>query len=281
MRHTVPEAEALLDVKHPVLDNGFVILVDYMGSDQRVADAARLSYAKETRDIKEDPGLIDYLMRNRHTSPFEQVELTFHMGLPITAARQMVRHRTASLNEMSGRYSELPELVYLPSLERIKRQSKINKQGSGEDFPVSVKEGIQAKMKACHDYCFNVYHELLELGLAKETARGVVPVDTYTQWYWKMDLHNLMHFLGLRMDSHAQYEVRQFANVMATMARAVAPLTMAAFENHRLNSITLTQEDCEELRNYIHSQPCRYTSPSKRAEFEAKMAKGGFDTWRV
>lgn len=190
-------------------------------------------------------------------------------------------HRTASLNEMSGRYSELPETFYVPGLDRIKRQSKTNKQGSGEDFPLSVKEGAQEKMRASHERCFQIYHELLELGMAKETARGVIPVDTYTQWYWKMDLHNLMHFLGLRMDSHAQYEIRQYANVMAKMARAVAPLTMAAFEKHRLNSITLTQEDCEELKHYICSQPCRYTSPSKKAEFDAKMEKGGFDTWRV
>ena len=282
MPHVMSEAaEQLLDREFKVLDHGFVRLVDYMGGDARIVAAARVSYGAGTKTVTEDAGLIDYLMRHKHTSPFEQVELTFHCKMPVFTARQWIRHRTASVNEVSGRYSELPAEFYIPDVEVIRKQSTTNKQGRDTPLDETQASHFRDNVALEGHNAFISYQTALKQDVARELARITLPLGTYTEWYWKIDLHNLFHFLALRLDTHAQWEIQQYAKVMLEMARAVAPLATAAFEKHVLDAITLTREDCDELRHYIFSHPCRYDNPRKRAEYDAKMAKGGFDEWRI
>src|SRR5436309_54006 len=208
-RVIVPEAEALLDKEFPVLDHGFVRLVDYLGGDSRIVAAARVSYGPGTKTIREDAALINYLMSNKHTSPFEQVILTFHAKMPIFVARQWVRHRTARLNEVSGRYSVMPDEFYLPEAEQIGKQNKRNRQGRGpEELPPEHQERVLEILKRDQVSAYASYEELLGHEIARELARINLPLSLYTQWYWQIDLHNLLHFLRLRLDSHAQYEIR-------------------------------------------------------------------------
>lgn len=232
MPHVINEAaEAILEQTIPVLDHGFVRLVDYLGGDSRVVSAARVSYGDGTKTLREDEGLIRYLMRNHHTSPFEQVVFTFHCKMPIFVARQWVRHRTARLNEVSGRYSVLKSEFYMPT--ELKSQDKKNRQGSAE--PLDTSTQYLAKQEILHIYeeADKAYHRLLDLGVSRELARMVLPLSTYTEWYWQMDLHNLLHFLKLRLDSHAQYEIRVYAEAMANIVEAVAPISWQAFlETH-------------------------------------------------
>jgi thymidylate synthase (FAD) len=242
-----PAAEFLLDVPQPVLDKGFVRLVDYMGGDARVVQSARVSYGEGTKTLREDAGLINYLMRNAHTSPFEQIILTFHMKLPIFIARQIVRTRTARLNEISGRYSVLKDECYLPNLERIQKQAVRNKQGSGEVFEEAAAQAIVDEMKAEQTHVFANYEAYLTDDVARELARINLPLSTYTEWYWQIDLHNLFNFLRLRLDHHAQWEVREYAKALAACARAVAPLCYEAFEDHVLKAIKLSDSEFEQL----------------------------------
>ncbi|MFQ3621338.1 MAG: FAD-dependent thymidylate synthase, partial [Spirochaetales bacterium] len=200
----VPSAEEVLDKEFPVLDKGFVRLIDYLGSDERIVQAARVSYGKGTKTFREDRGLIFYLLRNEHTSPFEQVVLTFHIKLPIFVARQWIRHRTARVNEISGRYSILKDEFYLPAKQDIAAQSQENKQGRSEEpFPDELSLKVMEQMAEEQQQAYRKYEELLSLGLARELARIVLPLSLYTEWYWQIDLHNLMRFLKLRLDSHA------------------------------------------------------------------------------
>ncbi len=250
MAHVViPDAESVLDKEFSVLDKGFVRLVDYLGGDERIVAAARVSYGKGTKTVREDQGLINYLMRNGHTSPFEQVILTFHVKLPIFVARQWVRHRTARLNEMSGRYSVMKDEFYTPDESTLRTQSDLNKQGrsektlSSEDARaiISVLEKGQADAYA-H------YEAMLDKNLAREVARIGLPLSLYTEWYWQMDLNNLFHFLELRLDEHAQWEIRQYAAVIADMTRRVAPMAYGAFEKYRLGAVTLSADSVEWLK---------------------------------
>jgi thymidylate synthase (FAD) len=232
-RITVPEADAILDVEFGVLDKGFVRLVDYMGGDSRVVQSARVSYGKGTKTVNEDKGLINYLMRNAHTSPFEQVELVFHIKLPLFVFAQMVRHRTASLNSMSARYSVMVDEFYSPDIDNVRAQSTTNKQvGEGE---VSDARSIVATFDESATREYAVYEDLLAKGVSREQARMVLPQNLYTQIYWKCDLHNLFHFLRLRLDWHAQMEIRVFAEEMAKCAKLVAPMCYEAFEEHTLH----------------------------------------------
>ncbi len=251
----VPEAEALLDRKFPVLDKGFVRLVDYLGSDERIVQAARVSYGRGTKTLREDAALIDYLMRNQHTSPFEQVVLTFHVKLPIFVARQWVRHRTARLNEISGRYSVMKDEFYVPAPETLRTQSEVNKQGRSdetlsEDDARAVVEGLAAGQAEAYAR----YEAMLEKNLAREVARIGLPLSLYTEWYWQMDLNNLFRFLKLRLDAHAQWEIRQYAQVVADLTRAVAPLAYAAFERHVLSAVTLSSESARWLKSRLEGQ---------------------------
>ena len=241
---TLPQAENILDKQFPCIDKGFVRLVDYMGGDDAIVQAARVSYGAGTKSVNEDRGLIRYLMRHLHTTPFEMVELKFHVKLPIFVARQWIRHRTANVNEYSGRYSIMKDEFYIPSPDAIHFQSTKNKQGRDEnvedstrrEVPAATRKNIIEELIAEQSAAYNNYEQLLELNIARELVRINLPVSLYTEWYWKIDLHNLFHFLRLRIDAHAQYEIRVYAEAMAEITKCVAPLAYEAFEDYILHS---------------------------------------------
>jgi thymidylate synthase (FAD) len=231
-----PEAEALLDKEFPCLNAGFVRLIDYMGGDESIVQAARVSYGKGTKTVHEDRGLIRYLMRRMHTTPFEMVELKFHIKLPIFVARQWIRHRTANVNEYSGRYSVMKDEFYVPDNEAIHYQSKRNKQGREGEVPTELRQKVLEILTHSHRQMYDEYSQLLEEDIARELARVNLPLSLYTEWYWKIDLHNLFHFLNLRMDAHAQYEIRVYGNAIAEIVKKVVPLAWEAFEDYVLKA---------------------------------------------
>jgi thymidylate synthase (FAD) len=246
------KADALLDKELPVLDHGFVRLVDYMGSDAAIVQAARVSYGEGTKKVSEDRALIRYLMRQGHTSPFEMVEFKFHVKLPIFVARQWIRHRTASVNEYSGRYSVMKEEFYIPEAKDIRFQSTVNKQGRAEEeVPDELKQHFIDFLKSTHAASYKEYQHLVDEGLARELARIGLPLSLYTEWYWKIDLHNLFHFLRLRLDPHAQHEIRQYAKIMADMVKIVCPLAYEAFEDYILNSVTFSAPELKALNENL------------------------------
>lgn len=247
-RPSVPAADARLGREYRVLDKGFVRLVDYLGGDARIVQSARVSYQDGTKSVREDAALIDYLVRHKHTSPLEQVVLTFHLKMPIFVARQWLRHRTARLNEISGRYSVMRDEFYLPDEQVVRRQSEINKQGRSDDeVPAALQARTLELLKAGQAEAYTGYQELLEEGVARELARINLPLSLYTEMYWQIDLHNLFHFLRLRLDAHAQYEIRAYAEVMADLARTVAPAAYEAFEEHILYAKTFSRSELELL----------------------------------
>ncbi len=274
-RTTVEAAEALLDQEIPVLDKGFVRLVDYMGGDERIVSSARVSYGEGTKTVRQDRGLIHYLMRNWHTSPFEQVQLTFHTKMPVFVARQWVRHRTARLNEISGRYSVMKDEFYVPAPEHILPQSANNKQGrAGERYDAEVEAGLVERFRSEQALAYRAYGEMLDADVAREIARINLPLSLYTEWYWQIDLHNLFHFLRLRMDPHAQYEIRVYAEAMAQCAKAVAPLAYEAFEEHILGSIAFSRAESEALSLLLLGKGHALEGRAL-ATFEEKLAKLG------
>ena len=213
------------------LDKGFVRLVDSMGGDDAIVQSARVSYGKGTSKVSQDRGLIRYLMRHRHTTPFEMVEFKFHCKMPIFVARQWVRHRTANINEYSLRYSEARDEFYYPDPDNIEFQSALNKQGRMGEVDPELKEKVQKYFKEISERSFAIYSELNDAGVARELARAILPVNLYTEWYWKNDLHNLLHFIGLRSDGHAQYEIRVFSDAMASFVKNVAPFAWEAYQD--------------------------------------------------
>ena len=227
-----------------VLDNGFVRLVDMMGDDSAIVQAARTSYGKGTKTFSEDRKLIRYLMRNRHTSPFEMVEFKFHIKLPIFVARQWIRHRTANVNEYSGRYSEMKNEFYLPEVESVRKQSLTNKQGRDDEelSPNEANEFI-AELEKSNSLQFESYQNFIDKGIARELARINLPLSIYTEWYWKIDLHNLFHFLKLRLDSHAQLEIRLYAEVIAEILKEKVPLAYEAFEDYILEAVSFSKKE--------------------------------------
>ncbi len=247
-RATVPALEALLYQAIPVLDHGFVRVVDYMGDDGAVVQAARVSYGRGTRRVSEDAGLIRYLMRHRHSTPFEMCEIKYHVKLPIFVARQWIRHRTANVNEYSARYSILDREFYLPAPEHLAAQSSSNRQGRGEllEGPeaAAVLDMLREDATRTYDhYAFMLNEDEADptrRGLARELARMNLTLNTYTQWYWKTDLHNLLGFLSLRADAHAQYEIRAYAEAMLETVQAWVPATFEAFREYRLGAATLS-----------------------------------------
>lgn len=272
-RLTVEAAEALLDKEIAVLDKGFVRLVDYMGGDARIVQSARVSYGAGTKTYRQDRGLIHYLLRNWHTSPFEQVVLTFHAKMPIFVARQWVRHRTAKLNEISGRYSVMKDEFYVPEPAQVRFQSESNKQGrSDEALPPDAAAAAIETMREEQRQVYANYQGLLEKNVARELARSNLPLSLYTEWYWQIDLHNLFHFLRLRLDPHAQYEIRVYAEAMAQCARAVAPLAYEAFEEHILGSVTFSRAECEALSRLLAGGEGGLEGRTA-AVFEEKLAK--------
>jgi thymidylate synthase (FAD) len=262
-RATVPALEEILFEAHPVLDHGFIRVVDYMGDDAAVVQAARVSYGRGTRRVSEDQGLINYLMRHRHTTPFEMCEIKYHVKLPIFVARQWIRHRTANVNEYSARYSVLDNEFYIPAPEHLAAQATSNRQGRER-----VLEGKQAQrvldlLRRDAERAYGGYVELLNEdssgapldrsrpGLARELARINLSLGFYTQWYWKTDLHNLMHFLSLRADPHAQYEIRAYAEVMLGTLKRWVPMTYAAFLEYLLNAPTISSTGLAVIRRLL------------------------------
>lgn len=227
-----------------VLDHGFVRLVDWMGDDARIAEAARVSYQGGTTSVRSDTGLVDYLMRHSHTSPFEQVEFVFHVKAPIFVARQWFRHRTASPNEVSGRYSELPEEIYIP--QEARSQSKTNKQGS--DFSSRMNNHrVAALIDEMGRLSYTAYTTLLNDGVAREMARIVLPLGLYTEFYWKQDLHNLLHLVGLRVGSDSQWEIQQYAKVIYDIIKPIVPASVNAWHRHRHDSLRLSAHEVKAL----------------------------------
>lgn len=246
-----------------MLKNGFVRLVDSMPAnnlDAAIVQAARVSYAGGTTSSRSDRGLIRYLMRHWHTTPFEMVEFKFHIKMPIFIARQHMRHRTASVNELSGRYSEMPEEFFSPETYRV--QSTTNKQSSEGTLELTLERNPDEVSRDA----FRVYRDLLDSGCCRELARCHLPLSTFTEFYWKIDLHNLMHYLRLRMEAGAQEEIRVYANEIFNIVRDLAPLTMEAFVDFRLNAITLSGPEIEAFRNGT-----KLDSPGEQREFENKM----------
>ncbi len=248
-RCIVAEADAILDREFRVHEKGFVRLVDYLGGDERIVQAARVSYGGGTKTVREDAGLIDYLLRNEHTSPFEQVVMTFHIKMPIFVARQWIRHRTARLNEISGRYSVMKDEFWLPEPSAIARQSSDNKQGRdsepvGPDEAAAVIAALERGQKAA----YADYTALVDSGLARELARVNLPLSLYTEWYWQMDLHNLFRFLSLRLDAHAQREIRDYAEVLLDICGRVAPLATASFRKHLLGGARFSSDELGALK---------------------------------
>jgi thymidylate synthase (FAD) len=281
-RSIVPEADAILDLVHPVLDKGFVRLVDYLGGDQRIVQSARVSYGEGTKTFREDKGLIDYLLRNQHTSPFEQVSLTFHCKMPIFVARQWVRHRTAKLNEISGRYSVMKDEFYVPSPEAVSYQSDDNKQGrSTEEVSDEVRQRALENLEAGQKQAYSDYEALLEEGLARELARINLPLSLYTEWYWTIDLHNLFHFLQLRLDAHAQMEIRVYAEALLEITRKVAPVATESFENNMLGGVRFNKQEIDALRKVAEAHPATVEaalgtdlSSKPKERFWAKLREG-------
>jgi thymidylate synthase (FAD) len=265
-RAVVPALEEILYEPLPVLDRGFVRVIDYMGDDAAIVQAARVSYGRGTKQVSSDRGLINYLMRMRHTSPFEMCELKLHVKLPIFVARQWIRHRTANVNEYSARYSVLDDEFYLPAPEHLAAQSTTNRQGRTGllDGPAAAAARDALETNAAEAY--RRYVELLNedadgqlldpgrVGLARELARIALPLNTYTQWYWKVDLHNLLHFVALRADPHAQYEIRAYAVVLLDVVRRWVPLTHAAFVDYRLEGAALSAKALAVVRRRLRGE---------------------------
>jgi thymidylate synthase (FAD) len=260
IRPTVPALEAMLFHPVPVLDHGFVRVIDYMGDDTAIVQAARVSYGRGTKRVQEDAGLIRYLMRHRHTTPFEMCEIKFHVKLPIFVARQWIRHRTASVNEYSARYSILDREFYIPSPEHLAAQSATNRQGRGDTLDGEEAASVMHLLRTDAERCYANYALMLNegagadpsrRGLARELARMNLTLNTYTQWYWKTNLHNLFHFLSLRADAHAQHEIRVYADAMLRMAEAWVPVATAAFCDYRLGAVTLSAQMVTVLKRML------------------------------
>ncbi len=289
-RATVPALEEMLFTAYPVLDHGFVRVIDYMGDDAAVVQAARVSYGRGTRRVSEDAGLIRYLMRHRHTTPFEMCEIKFHIKLPIFIARQWIRHRTANVNEYSARYSILDREFYLPAPEHLAAQSASNRQGRGDvlagDEAARVLNLLREDATRTYDHYLDMLNEGLDgtpadparQGLARELARMNLTLNTYTQWYWKTDLHNLLHFLSLRADAHAQYEIRAYAEAMLAMVKAWVPQTYAAFADYRLGAVTFSAAMLAILKRMLSGEQVdQKASGLSKREWTEMMAALGRD----
>jgi thymidylate synthase (FAD) len=262
-RPTVAALEAMLFQPLPVLDHGFVRAIDYMGDDAAIVQAARVSYGRGTRRVSEDAGLIRYLMRHRHSTPFEMCEIKYHVKLPIFVARQWIRHRTANVNEYSARYSILDREFYLPAPEHLAAQSAVNRQGRGDVLSGDEAAHVLDLLREDATRCYDHYTEMLNedetgakldparQGLARELARMNLTLGTYTQWYWKIDLYNLLHFLSLRADAHAQYEIRAYAEAMLGTVAAWVPVAHQAFLDYRLGAVTLSAQMLTVVRRML------------------------------
>ena len=255
LRAVAPGMEDHLYTAHPVLDHGFVRVIDYMGDDAAICQAARVSYGKGTKSVQNDVGLIRYLMRHWHSTPFEMCEIKLHVKLPVFVARQWIRHRTANVNEYSARYSILDREFYIPEAGSLATQSAVNNQGRGQVLQGAEAARVLEILKTDSNRAYDNYESMIsdegQDGLARELARMNLPANIYTQWYWKVDLHNLFHFLRLRADSHAQYEIRVYADVICDMVRDWVPAAYGAFEDYRLGGAVLSSKSLDCVRRML------------------------------
>jgi len=263
--------EKIIGMEFKVLNHGFVRVVDFMGSDDAIVQAARVSYGNGTKTKREDDALINYLMKHRHTSPFEMCEIKLHIKLPMFIARQWIRHRTANVNECSARYSVLPEEFYVPNVEDVLPQSVQNKQCRGGEISSNEAQSAVDLIQETCELAYKNYQKLLSSddesqGIAREIARGVLPVNMFTEWYWKIDLHNLLHFIKLRIHPHAQYEIRLYAEILAKIVEAWCPVTYNAFQEYVLDSVTLSKSQINVLKKLIDKSQIAKTGLSKREE---------------
>ena len=266
LRATVPSLEEILYKPLAALDHGFVRVIDYMGDDTAIVQSARVSYGKGTKKISNDKGLIKYLMRHWHSTPFEMCEIKLHVKLPIFIARQWIRHRTANVNEYSARYSILDKEFYIPSVENLASQSQINKQGRSENLSPKEAEKVIELLKSDAEQTYRNYEVMLNensdgetldessMGIARELARMNLTLNTYTQWYWKIDLNNLLHFLALRADAHAQYEIRVYADIILDIVKKWVPVTYEAFEDYRVGGTQLSAKEILILKKIIKGE---------------------------
>ena len=263
-----------------VLDKGFIRVIDYMGNDSSIVQAARVSYGKGTKKKSQDEGLIRYLLRHRHTTPFEMCEIKLHVKLPIFIARQWIRHRTANVNEYSARYSILEDEFYIPKISNLAEQSSLNKQGRGQEVDNTTAKKIINILLEDSKNCYNNYTWMLnEEGggnfdksrpsLSRELARINLTLNTYTEWYWKVDLHNFMHFISLRVDKHSQYEIRAYAEILLNILKSWVPITYRAFNSYRLNSAELSEESLEIVKKLVEGKKVKRT--------ETKLSKREWD----
>ena len=271
-----PGMEARLYTPHPVLDHGFVRVIDYMGDDAAICQAARVSYGKGTKSVSNDEGLIRYLMRHWHSTPFEMCEVKFHVKLPVFVARQWIRHRTANVNEYSARYSILDREFYIPAPEDLAAQSVVNNQGRGEaltgEEAARVLDYLRDDAARCYDHYEDMISQDGQAGLARELARMNLPANVYTQWYWKVDLHNLFHFLRLRADAHAQYEIRVYAEMMCEIVKDWVPAAYGAFEDYRLGGAQLSEKGLQCLRRMLAGEEVtQETSGMSKGEWREFM----------
>ena len=258
-RRVVSEGmEAHLYTAYPVLDHGFIRVIDYMGDDAAICQAARVSYGRGTKSVTNDEGLIRYLMRHWHSTPFEMGEIKLHVKLPVFVARQWIRHRTANVNEYSARYSILDREFYIPAPEHLAAQSVVNNQGRGEALTGDEAQRVLEYLKADSARAYDHYEEMIgqegQQGLARELARMNLPANIYTQWYWKVDLHNLLHFLRLRADAHAQYEIRVYAEEMCKVVADWVPFAFRAFEDYRMGGATLSAKALDCVRRMLKGE---------------------------
>lgn len=255
LRATAPGMEKHLYTAQPVLDHGFVRVIDYMGDDAAICQAARVSYGRGTKSVQNDEGLIRYLMRHWHSTPFEMCEVKLHVKLPVFVARQWIRHRTANVNEYSARYSILDREFYIPAPDDLAAQSVVNNQGRGDALTGEEAERVLRYLQQDAMQCYDHYEEMIsqdgQQGLARELARMNLPANVYTQWYWKVDLHNLFHFLRLRADAHAQYEIRVYAEAICAMVADWVPAAYGAFEDYRLGGATLSGRALECIKKML------------------------------
>jgi len=288
-RVTSPELEKILYEAVPVLDHGFVRVVDYMGDDSSIVQSARVSYGKGTKQVSTDSGLIKYLMRHRHSTPFEMCEIKYHVKLPIFIARQWIRHRTANVNEYSARYSILDKEFYIPSKEHLAAQSTSNRQGRGDLIEGKQADEILNILKNDAEQTYDNYELMLNekfdgttinknnKGLARELARMNLTLNTYTQWYWKTDLLNLLNFLSLRADSHAQYEIRAYADVMIDSLKKWVPITFDSFMDYRVGGMELSAKGKSVIQKMIKGEECNFeTSLLSKREWNELMESFGF-----
>jgi len=263
----------------PIHQHGFIALVDAMPrlvpegqtADSAIVQSARVSYGQGTKMVSEDRGLVRYLMRHRHSTPFEMVEFKFHIAMPIFIARQWIRHRTANVNEYSARYSIMPDRFYRPDIDNVRKQSKTNRQGGEGPIDAGTAEDF-LKLLENAEANYQRYLELTEKGVARELARAVLPVSVYTEWYWKCDLHNIFHFLSLRMDPHAQIEIQDYAKAMYELIKPIVPVACEAFEDYRLNAMHLTGLEIDAIRT---GKPLATENKRETAEWDAKKARLG------